>query len=193
MKKNRIYLGIVGSIASGKETITDYLKDKHGFVAFSLSFVVHQELKERKITKFSRQTLQDIGNDLRRVHGNDILARRAVKYFNNYHKKKIIIDGIRNPAEVKYLQTLTNFTLIGVQAKRRLRFERLVKRGKRWDPKAWKEFLKVDSRDWGEGEDSAGQQVGRCLAYADLILTNNQTKEDLYRKTEEVIKKLHLP
>jgi len=192
MKNKKVYLGIVGSIASGKEAITDYLKEKYNFVSFSLSFVVHQELVKRGIREFSRRTLQDVGNDLRQAHGNDILARRAMNYFNNFREKRIIIEGIRNPAEIKYLKGLANFILIGIRAKKKLRFERLLKRGKPWDPKTWADFLAIDRRDWGKGEDSSGQQVGQCLSYADFILTNNGTKEELSRKMEKIIKKLDL-
>ena len=186
-KDKKIYLGIVGSIASGKEAVADYLKKEYGFVSFSLSFVVHQERERRKIKEFTRQTLQDIGNDLRKKYGRDILARRAISYFNNLKNTKIIIEGIRNPAEVKYLKTLPNFILIGVKTRKELRFKRLLKRAKPWDPRTWEEFLEIDKRDWGEGEDDSGQQVGKCLAMADFVLTNNGTKKELYQQVERLM------
>ena len=182
MDNQRIYLGIVGQIASGKGVVADYLKEKYGFQSFSLSFIVHQELRKRKIKNFTRHTLQDIGNNLRQTYGNDILARRAITYFNRLKSEKIVIEGIRNPIEVEYLRTLANFTLLGVKAKRELRFQRVLHRNKSWDPKTWEDFLRVDQRDRGEKGVCSGQQVSKCLAMANFTITNNGTKEELYHR-----------
>jgi len=87
--------------------------------------------------------------------------------------KKMIIEGIRNPAEVNYLRTLPNFQLIAVKAKKVVRFDRLKKRGKPWDPKTWGEFLIVDRRDKGLGQKKYGQQVGKCVGMANMEIQNN--------------------
>lgn len=212
-----LYIGVVGQIACGKGVLVDALKE-HGFVSFSLSSILHDDLKEKGITDFTRKTLQDMGDELRKKYGRDVLARRAIKKltstgpaasfppvnappmntgdapcrdpFLSRHPSKFIIEGIRNTAEVEYLKSLKNFTLIGVKAKRSLRFERLLKRKKPWDPKSWNEFLVVDQRDLGIGQDKNGQQVKRCLRYCDYVLINNKDIKDFQRKVKKLLDKI---
>lgn len=188
-----IYVGIVGQIAVGKGVLVDYLTKKLGFVSFSLSSIIHDEIKKRKIKQFTRETLQNIGDELRKKYGDDVLARRAIKKIKNSKlkvKNNFVIEGIKNPGEIEYLKTLSDFILIGIKSKRELRFKRLLKRSKPWDPKNWEDFLKVDRRDLGVGQDKLGQQVGRCLAYCDYVLTNNKDKKDFERKVDRLIKKI---
>ena len=63
-------------------------------------------------------------------------------------------------------------------------------RAKPWDPKTYDDFIKVDRRDLGVGQKKSGQQVGKCLAYCDYVLTNNQDKQDFERKVEQLMKKI---
>lgn len=187
MKK--ISIGIVGQIAAGKEVFAEYLIKKYGFGTFSLSTVLHRELEKRAISSFTRKTLQDIGDEMRKKYGDDILVRRAIEILNN-NKKSVVITGIRNPAEIKYLRTTKNFTLVAVKARRRLRFQRVLRRGKPWDPKTWKRFYKIDRRDFGLGQEKSGQQVGKCMKMADYTLTNNKDLGGFYGKIEKLMKLL---
>ncbi|MCX7956200.1 MAG: AAA family ATPase [Patescibacteria group bacterium] len=185
-------IGVVGQIAVGKGVLVEYLVKKFGFLSFSLSSIVHEELKKRKIKKFDRQILQNIGNDLRKKYGDDVLAKRAIKNLKSQisDPKNFIIEGIRNPSEISYIKSLSNSFIIGIKAKKDLRFKRLLERSKPWDPKTWNDFLKVDRRDLGKGEDKSGQNVGKCLAYCDYVLTNNKDKKDFEKKIEKLIRKI---
>ena len=109
-----IIIGVVGQIASGKGILVKYLNEKFGFVSFSLSSIVHAELNKSGIKKFTRQTLQDIGDELRRRNGDDILTRRLYEVIKGQNHDKIVIEGIRNPAEIEFLKKNANFILIGV-------------------------------------------------------------------------------
>jgi len=189
-KQYIVYVGVVGQIACGKGVLVDYLIKKLGFVSFSLSSILHDELKKRGIKEFSRKTLQDIGDELRKKYGNDVLAQKALISLKKRKLEHVVIEGIRNPAEIDYLKTLPNFILIGVKSRRSLRFQRLLKRAKPWDPKTYKDFLKIDRRDLGIGQQHSGQQVGKCLKYCDYVLTNNKNVPDFQSKVEKLIKKL---
>ena len=190
-------LGVVGQIASGKGVFVDYLVKKYGFISFSLSSVVHEEAKKRGIKNYDRKTLQDIGDELRRKYGSDVLAKRIENKLEvmNYQlggKRSFVIEGIRNPAEVEHLKKNPNFVLVGIKSKRTLRFKRLLKRAKPWDPKTWEEFLKIDRRDYGAHQEKSGQQVGRCIKMADYVLTNNKDLESFYEKVENLMNKLEV-
>ncbi len=185
-------IGVVGQIASGKGVLVKYLVKKFGFFSFSLSSIVHDELKKRGIKEFTRKILQDIGDELRKKEGKGVLAKKALEKIKDQglSNKNYIIEGIRNPGEVEILKKEKDFVLIGIKSKRTLRFKRLLKRGKSWDPRTWSDFLKVDRRDLGLGEESLGQQVGKCLAYCDYVLTNNKDLKDFQRKIEKLITKI---
>ena len=77
-KYHIVYLGVVGQIACGKGVLVDYLK-RQGFASFSLSSILHDDLKKKGIKKFTRKTLQDMGDQLRKKYGREVLARRAIK------------------------------------------------------------------------------------------------------------------
>lgn len=189
--KMKIIIGVVGQIAGGKGILVKYLTEKLGFVSFSLSSIVHDELKKKGAKEFTRKTLQDMGDELRKKEGDDVLAKRTIEQLNQLNRSsKIIIEGIRNPGEIEFLKKNTNFILIGVKAKRELRFKRLLSRGKLWDPKNWNDFVRVDRRDLGVGQKKSGQQVGKCLAYCDYVMTNNKDIRDFQEKIEELIKKI---
>jgi len=208
-----LIIGVVGQIASGKGILVSYLTEKLGFTSFSLSSAVHREIEKKGIKKYTRQMLQDVGDEMRRREGDEVLARRVIEaiqkqtiedrkskvkknlfsIFNYqppssifYHRQSIIIDGIRNPAEIEFLRNNSNFILIGVKANRELRFKRLLFRGKEWDPKSYEDFLKVDRRDLGVGQQKSGQQVGKCLAYCDYVLTNNKNIKDFEKKIKKL-------
>ena len=189
-KKYLVYVGVVGQIAVGKGVLVEYLTRKLGFVSFSLSSILHEELKKMKIKEFTRKTLQDVGDSLRRRYGRDVLARRAIKVLLAKKCDRVVIEGIRNTGEVEFLKKNPNFVLIGVKAARELRFKRLLSRAKPWDPKTYADFVKVDKRDLGIGQDKSGQQVGKCLAYCDYILTNNKDTTDLQRKVDKLMKRV---
>ena len=189
-KKYIVFVGVVGQIAVGKGVLVDYLIKKLGFTSFSLSSILHDELEKRKIKKFTRETLQNIGDELRNRYGNDVLARRAINKLLHEGEKHVVIEGIRNTGEVEFLKKNPNFVLIGVKANRELRFKRLLKRSKPWDPKNWTDFVRVDRRDLGIGQNKSGQQVGKCLAYCDYILTNNKDTTDFQRKVDNLMKKI---
>lgn len=189
-KKYIVYVGVVGQIAVGKGVLVEHLTKKLGFVSFSLSSILHQELEKKKITKFTRETLQDMGDSLRQKHGDAVLAEKAIEYLQKQGSDRVVIEGIRNPGEVEFLKKNPNFVLIGVKASRAIRFKRLLKRAKPWDPKTYEDFVKVDRRDLGIGQDKSGQQVGKCLNYCDFTLTNNKDTKDLQRKVDTLMKKV---
>lgn len=189
-KKYIVYVGVVGQIAVGKGILVEYLTKKLGFVSFSLSSILHEELKKTGIKEFTRKTLQDLGDRLRKQYGDDVLARRAIKVLLKQKKNRVVIEGIRNPGEIEFLKKNPNFILIGVKANRQLRFKRLLSRSKPWDPKTWNDFVSVDRRDLGVGQGKLGQQVGKCLNYCDFILTNNKDLKDFQRKVKKLMERV---
>lgn len=182
-------VGLVGPIASGKDTVLEELS-KIEFKAFFLGERTREEANKRGLPH-DRSILQDIGNDLREKFGDDILVKRTEELFNG-SEEKIVIDGIRNAGEIAYLRKKYNVIIIGVDApsKKRGGFSR--KRSADADPKTGEEFECVEQRDRGIGENSHGQQVDACLALSDIIIENNSTKQEFIKKIKKTLRKLRL-
>ena len=185
------YIGVVGQIATGKEVFAEYLIKKYGFTTFSLSTVIHRELEKRGVKEFTRKTLQDVGDELRKKIGDDVLAIKAIEILNN-GKRPVVITGIRNPDEVKYFKKIPGFILVAIKSKRKTRFKRVLKRGKPWDPKTYEDFYKIDRRDYGIGQEKSGQQVGKCIKMADYTLTNDKDVGSFYKKIERLVLNLKI-
>jgi dephospho-CoA kinase len=181
-------IGLTGTIGAGKKTVKGIIEKKFNCYSVTLSDIIKAEIERRKGT-LNRSTLQNMGNELRKKYGSHILAMLAVEYLPK-QKEIIVIDGIRNPGEVEYLKKKygENFKLLAVDASPEIRFERLVKRGGKKDPKTWEEFLEVDKRDRGLDEPPFGQQTERCLQLADFSVANEENLEELERKVEEIMK-----
>ncbi|MCS7093191.1 MAG: AAA family ATPase [Patescibacteria group bacterium] len=187
-------IGLVGPIASGKGTVVEYLVKKYSFIGFSLSLIVHQEAKKRGILSPDRETLQNLGNELRRHFGESVLMKRLIEKIRkddfDLSKNHYVIEGIRNQDEVMVLKSFPQSIVVGIRAKRELRFQRLINRNKPWDPKTYRKFLKIDRRDLGIGEPFFGQNVKRCLLLADFFLTNNQNKDRFFEKVDKLMANL---
>ena len=179
-------IGLTGRIASGKGEIVGCLKRK-GFEYCTISQVVREEAAKINIP-ITRESLQDVGNLIRKHEGSGGWIKRLIKRLDL--NKNNIIDGIRNPGEILELRKIKNFGLISVDAPQKTRYQRVLSRGKESDPKIWEEFLKTDERDFGENESEEGQQVGRCMALADFHLMNDSTLEEFNKKIDEVYAKI---
>ena len=176
---DRNIIGLVGPIASGKQILADYFKE-NGFSYISLSDEVRKETNRRGLAVI-RANLQDVGNALRREFGNDILARRAMAVVDP-EVNLLVIDSIRNFAEMEYLRKNLPIKIIGVDAPCELRLERYLARARERheDMVSEEDFWKEDKRDRGENT-ASGQQVDLCLLESELLI------ENYYRKKEEFL------
>src|SRR3990167_1806923 len=95
----RKVIGLVGPIASGKGTVIDFLKEK-GFKAYSTSDVLKEEIAARGL-EITRATCNAVSNDLRENLGADILAARTAEVIEQDNREYVVIDAIRNPAEIE--------------------------------------------------------------------------------------------
>lgn len=182
-------IGLTGTIGAGKDTVKKILIRRFNSYQITLSSILHAELKKEN-PALDRKGLQDLGNELRRRYGAEILAKIATEYLPR-DKELVIVDGIRNSAEADYLRKKfgKDFTWIGVDAHPKIRFKRMVKRAEERDPKTWEGFVVMEERDKGTGEPEYGQQTAKCMEHVDLKLINDGTLKDLEKKVKEIIDK----
>ena len=121
-------IGITGWFASGKDVVSDYLKQK-GFIVFSLSDFLREELSNRGV-ELSRDNLRNVGNELRQKFGPNYLAKVALKKIQKSTNQNFAISSIRQPAEVAELKKMPDFSLWEISAPAKIRFNRLKKIGR---------------------------------------------------------------
>lgn len=185
--KNSFCVGLTGQLASGKGVVAEILEKEWGFSYYSLSHRVREVAEARKIINIWREILQDIGDEMRQKFGGDILAKLTAGLAFVHGNDWVVIDSIRNPAEVEFLKKHPHFVLIGVTAPREKRFIWMCERKRPSDPTTWEEFVAIDTRDLGVGEGALGQQVGKCLKMADIIITNDGSLKELRRSIKNKI------
>lgn len=179
----RTFICLVGSMVSGKGDVGKHLKTL-GFTYSSLSDRVREEADVRGVERL-RENLQNIGNDLRETHGLHVLAERTCELLKNT-TGDIVIDAVRNPGEIEFLRKELGALVFGIDAPVWKRLEwylaRAEERGE--DGATVEDFYKANDRDFGIGEESSGQQVGRCLEMADCIISNDSSKRKLFEEVE---------
>jgi dCMP deaminase len=180
-------LGVTGHYAAGKDTVGDILKEER-FHQISLSDFIREEAKRRKI-KDTRENLINIGNELRKKQGSGVLARLALQKME--WDKNYIVTSIRNPVEVEVLRTKQNFALINVTAAQKIRWGRMQERKtteKRNDEiSTFEEFKKLEEQE-ATSSDPTKQQVATVMAMADIVITNDGTREELKKKVVKILK-----
>jgi len=181
-------IGVTGFIASGKSVLSEVLAAK-GFTRLTLSEEVREEARKLGI-EIERNALQDLGNKMRSMHGNDYWAKRLIAKIED--GKNYIVEGIRNPGEIETLRKLNSFVLIGVSAPAEQRLEWIKKRKKDSDPKTIEGIKAIDSRDRGIGEHSTGQQTELCYQMADSYIVNDAGLDDLRKQVEKLLEELTL-
>lgn len=167
-------IGLTGKNAAGKGEIAKHLQNK-GFAYFSLSDAVRDEATRQGLDH-SRDTLIRLGTEMREKYGNGILAKRINEKTSKLQNKDVVVDSIRNPGEIKELRKNDGFILIAVHTDAKIRFERLLKRGRIGDAKTFKEFLEHENKE--NNNKGAGQQLDKCIEMADTIINSNGTIEE---------------
>lgn len=176
-------IGVTGTLAAGKDSVSDYLKQR-GFFHFSLSDAVRAECDKRGLPK-DRDTLVKIANEMRASAGHDILARLAIEAVNESGADNAVITSIRNPKEVEYLKTQPDFIMLAVDAPIELRYERIKKRSRESDFVDFEKFKKQEKIEMAGG--AGKQNLAEVMFMANYKLINDGTLENLNEKINKIL------
>lgn len=178
-------IGITGTLGAGKGTIVDYLIDIKGFQHYSVRKFLIDEINKRGL-EVNRDSMTDVANDLRRKHTPSFiieeLYKRAAK-----SGKNTIIESIRTPGEIDFLEKQGNFMLIAVDADPKIRYERITLRGSETDRISFDTFVANEKREISTNDPNK-QNLSACIKRADILLVNNGSIEEL---TTSLQKKLN--
>lgn len=178
----KLILGITGEMASGKGTIAKHVVEGRGGSSHRFSTIL-RDILDRVYLEQSRDNLQTLSTILRKSFGEDLMAKSMYHDAEKDEHDVVVVDGVRRMADIIYLRELPHFKLVYVEADMEKRYQRIVKRGENSDDgkKTFAEFQMAH-------ENESELQIKDLRNYADYILNNDETYQDLYRQVDDVIK-----
>lgn len=184
----RKIIGLVGPIASGKSMVADNLVSR-GFIVEKLSNRVRDEAVNRGM-ELTRENLQNIGNEMRELHGPGYLAELTIKMFMN-DDRGLCLDGVRNPGEIEVIRNMGGH-VIAVDCPVNLRLERYIKRSvdRLEDDGSERAFWLINNRDMGISESANGQRVSDCMELADFKVNNTSTESELLSQIDIILSEI---
>ena len=183
-QQTKLILGLVGEIASGKDTVAAYLKKNYQSETVSFSQPL-RDILNRLYLPQTRKNMSELGIGLRQTFGQDLLSKVIANEVKNSKKKIVCLPNVRLASDLIYLKKLPGFYLIRIDTEQKTCFQRLIKRSQNADDKnkSWPEFL----RDLRRPTEIKIRQLAKKTRYR---LDNNGNFSQLYRQVDELIKKL---
>jgi len=177
----KIIIGLVGQIASGKGTVANYLEKNHQATTYKFSTMFRDILK-RAHQEITRENMQGLSTVMRNQFGEDLLAKVMAEDVKNDRGQVIVVDGIRRMADIKYLKELENFKLVAITAKPEIRYERLLKRKENAgdDQKTYEQFLTDQNNE-------ADAEIPVVMATSTAELNNDGDLQELHKQIEKII------
>ncbi len=180
----KIILGLVGDLASGKGTISQYIQTQYSGNTYRFSTML-RDILDRIYVEKNRENLQELSTFLREKFGQDVMSKVIAKDVEADQGNFVIVDGIRRPTDITYLEKIPGFCLVYVTADSHLRWQRLVQRKENPgdEKKTYEEFLHDEQAE-------ADQLIQTLGSQAKIKITNNGTKQELFAQVEAIIQQL---
>ncbi len=179
--KDKIIIGITGTLGAGKGTVVDYLTQNKGFAHFSVRAFIARELNARGLP-VNRDTLTALANELRAQNSPSYIIEQLYKEAATLNQN-CIIESIRTPGEIASLRSFPGFFLLAVDADPQIRYLRIRKRNSETDNVSFDTFLSNEQREMNS-DDSNKQNLAECIRQADYVINNNGNPEQLNQETE---------
>lgn len=175
-------IGITGTLGAGKGTVVEYLKTK-GFGHYSASGFITEEIVRRGLP-VNRDTMREVADSLRQTNGPGYVAGELLK---RAHASGggAIIESIRSVGEAEYLKS-HGAVLWAVDADIRTRYERIVKRKSEKDSVSFEHFAEQEKKE-SDNAEPYKMNLPKCIAMADVVITNNGTEEELFTQVEAAL------
>lgn len=175
-------IGITGTLGAGKGTIVEYLIKNKGFHHYSVRQFLIEEIEKRGLP-INRDSMTSIANELRAANTPFYIVGEL--YIQAIESgKNAVIESIRTPGEVEFLQQQGDFKLIAVDANPKIRFDRIKIRKSSTDNIDFETFLSNEKREMTT-TDPNKQNLKKCIEMADIVITNNGNMADLLIQLEE--------
>lgn len=183
----RLILGLTGEAGSGKGTAAAYLKEKYGASAYRFSTILREAAHIFAIPE-TRENLIRISIVMREAFGENLLARALAAISAKDENLIVVVDGIRRDMDVEELSKLPGFHLVYLTAEIRTRFERLRIRGENDGETGmtYEQFL-------AEEQLPTETSIKEVAKKAEITLSNDGSKDELFASLDQLIARLKTP
>jgi dephospho-CoA kinase len=174
-------IGIVGSKASGKDTIARYIENKYSAAIHAHSEILEEILQVLFIPNSRDNTIKLVA--LRDVFGKDVLINALNKKIKSDQNSMVIVTGIRFENELQNIRNYPNNKIIFVTADLKLRYQRQHERNEKADDAkvSFDKFLEVENA-------VTERNVNTLGGLADYKIENNGSEEELYARVDQILK-----
>lgn len=167
---------ITGMPGSGKSIVSSAFADR-GVPVLVMGDLM-RKVYSREATE--GETLMDFALRMRRDHGPEVVARWTVEEILSKGFTRVVVDGVRSPAEKRAFESVGKVLVIAVHSSPRTRYSRLRSRGRNDDYTNDYKMLERDAKELALG-------VGEVIAMADYMLVNEGTPQDLLKSVNSLI------
>lgn len=175
-------IGFTGTLGSGKGTVVEFLKEK-GFKHYSMSGFIAEEIMRRGMS-VNRDTLTEVGNDLRRQYGPAHISTQLLKR-GREAGGNVVIESLRSLGEVENLKK-NGAVIWAVDADVRKRYGRIAGRKSEKDSVSFEKFVADEERESNNTE-PWNMNLPACIALADVTIRNDGSVEELRAQVEQVL------
>ena len=170
-------IGLSGTFAAGKDTVSHVLERDFGYTHVSTSEIVRAKALELH-NSIERPILQETATELRRVLGAGALVLEGLK-----HERPLIISGLRSLGEAKAIKNAGG-VLLFVDAPIEVRYARMRARDRDAETElTLEQFAANEQKEWHAGEDDADFNLRDIKALADHVIDSNQPLDDYIKAT----------
>jgi dephospho-CoA kinase len=182
-------LGISGTNGAGKDSVGEFLVEKHGWFFVSVTDILRNEIKKQGLPPDRHHTHQ-LSASWRRQHGLGVLIDKAVEVYKSDKKKHngLAISSLRNPGEADEVHKLGG-QVIWVDADPVVRYRRAISRQRGPDDnKTFEEFLAEEQHQMTHSGDEATLSMEGVKAKADIFIENSDGDlESFYKELEKAL------
>lgn len=171
-------LVIVGMPGAGKSLASSAMKAR-GIPVFVSGDIIRAEARKRNL-KLTRKNLGELMLEIRKEEGMGTVAKRLVPLVEREGREFVVYEGARSIEEVDELRRKYRVVVIAINASSQARFQRLQRRGRSDKPRGWADFEERDNREIGVG-------IAKLIALADRTVENEDSKDDLKRRTRRLL------
>lgn len=181
-------LGLTGTNGAGKAEVVRYLVQHKNFTHISNSGYLAVALEKRG-EDTSRTNLRAIGNEFRKKYGASYLVDIALKRVHEEKLTDVVIESIRSTGEAGALKNAGGLLLV-VDADRKIRYERIFKRGSGKDNIDYDTFVEQEEREWYGSEGEYDMNIRRVMDMADGTIMNNGSLNELHVAIDATLENL---
>lgn len=183
-------IGLVGPIGAGKDVVSSYLQKSHGYKAVIMGDIV-REIAAKHDMRPTRDNLHALQKRYTDKYGKGYFAEQTAKRVLRQWQVtgdlsleiRAVINGIRRleDASVPKKKFGKDMILLFIDSDKEKRFERLRSRKNERDPRTLEEF------EQQEAAETRLFSIEALRAYADDVIVNNGSVEELCRRIDMVL------